>query len=214
MPPGILPGSLYHHFESKEAILVELVRRYHADLDRIGKMALDKLDEPDSRPGRRRSSSWVRRSRARGQHRAAFQMSFYEAPSANQELVKLLRHPPDRGPAGHAAIAAGRQVERLHQADIDLPTLADRICQSMMHVGLDIIRHNAAPDQAATVLCRIMLTALPPAGSDAELDRSGAFAVAEEAIETWTDERASRRSQPTKPPMSVRWHERIRPQGI
>src|SRR5215510_5361688 len=28
---GILPGSLYHHFESKEAILVELLRRYHTD---------------------------------------------------------------------------------------------------------------------------------------------------------------------------------------
>src|ERR1700757_3744612 len=47
---GILPGSLYHHFESKEAILVELIRRYHADLDRIGEVALDKLDEPDARP--------------------------------------------------------------------------------------------------------------------------------------------------------------------
>src|ERR1700712_5236850 len=47
---GILPGSLYHHFESKEAILVELIRRYHDDLDRIGKVALEKLDEPDSRP--------------------------------------------------------------------------------------------------------------------------------------------------------------------
>ena len=34
---GILPGSLYHHFESKEAILVELIRRYQADLDRIGR---------------------------------------------------------------------------------------------------------------------------------------------------------------------------------
>ncbi|MDT5008957.1 MAG: hypothetical protein QOH57_574, partial [Mycobacterium sp.] len=42
---GILPGSLYHHFESKEAILVELIRRYHDDLDRIGKAALEKLDE-------------------------------------------------------------------------------------------------------------------------------------------------------------------------
>lgn len=29
---GILPGSLYHHFESKEAILVELIRRYQDDL--------------------------------------------------------------------------------------------------------------------------------------------------------------------------------------
>src|SRR5688572_4479076 len=33
---GILAGSLYHHFESKEAILVELIRLYHDDLDRIG----------------------------------------------------------------------------------------------------------------------------------------------------------------------------------
>jgi AcrR family transcriptional regulator len=29
---GILPGSLYHHFESKEAIVVELIERYRADL--------------------------------------------------------------------------------------------------------------------------------------------------------------------------------------
>src|SRR5581483_6254302 len=47
---GILPGSLYHHFESKEAILVELIRRYHEELDRIGNSALENLDEPDSRP--------------------------------------------------------------------------------------------------------------------------------------------------------------------
>ena len=32
---GILAGSLYHHFESKEAIAVELVEAYHADLVRV-----------------------------------------------------------------------------------------------------------------------------------------------------------------------------------
>jgi AcrR family transcriptional regulator len=46
---GILPGSLYHHFESKEEILVELIRRYHADLDHIGQVAKQRLDEPDTR---------------------------------------------------------------------------------------------------------------------------------------------------------------------
>ena len=30
---GILPGSLYHHFDSKEALIIELVERYQADLD-------------------------------------------------------------------------------------------------------------------------------------------------------------------------------------
>ena len=46
------------------------------------------------------------------------------------------------------------------RSDIDLPTLADRICQTMMHVGLDIIRHTAPADQTALVLCRIMLHGL------------------------------------------------------
>src|ERR1700742_2557875 len=47
---GILPGSLYHHFESKEAILVELTHRYQDDLNSIGQNAQAGLDEPDSRP--------------------------------------------------------------------------------------------------------------------------------------------------------------------
>ena len=38
---GILPGSLYHHFESKESIIVELVRRYRDELDRVAKEALN-----------------------------------------------------------------------------------------------------------------------------------------------------------------------------
>ena len=190
---GILPGSLYHHFESKEAILVELVRRYHTDLDRIGRAALDRLDEPDSRPV---PDKIVERgsaiARCAVKHRAALQMSFYEAPSANQELVKLLQEPPTAvQQAMLQTLRAGRWSGYV-RSDIDLPTLADRICQSTMHAGLDVIRHNASPDQVATVLCRIMLQGLasrPP--SDAELDRSSAFAAAEKAINTWTDETAS-----------------------
>src|ERR1700712_5207119 len=46
---GILPGSLYHHFESKEALLVELLRRYHDDLNDVAASAQDRLDEPDPR---------------------------------------------------------------------------------------------------------------------------------------------------------------------
>jgi AcrR family transcriptional regulator len=47
---GILPGSLYHHFDAKEAIVVELVHRYHDDLDRIAKEACDTLHVPRPRP--------------------------------------------------------------------------------------------------------------------------------------------------------------------
>ena len=190
---GILPGSLYHHFESKEAILVELIRRYHADLDRVGRIALERLDEPDSRPASEKIvelGSAIARCAVK--HRAALQMSFYDAPSSNEELVKLLQEPPTAvQQAMLQTLRAGRWSGYI-RPDIDLPTLADRICQSTMHAGLDVIRHNASPEQVATVLCRIMLQGLasrPP--TDEELDRSSAFAAAEEAIKTWNDEPAS-----------------------
>ena len=141
---GILPGSLYHHFESKEAILVELIRRYHDDLDRIGKAALDKLDEPDSRPAAEsiiELGSAIARCAAK--HGAALQMSFYEAPSSNRELIKLLQERPTGvQQAMLQTLRAGRWSGYI-RSDIDLPTLADRIVQSTLHAGLDVIRNNS-----------------------------------------------------------------------
>ncbi|WP_428341310.1 TetR/AcrR family transcriptional regulator [Mycobacterium sp.] len=187
---GILPGSLYHHFESKEAILVELVRRYYADLDRIGEIAHEKLDQADPRSVADKIvelGSAI--ARCAVQHRAALQMSFYEAPSANPELVELLQNPPTAvQQAMLQTLRAGRWSGFI-RSDIDLPTLADRICQTMMHVGLDIIRHTGGADQTAVVMCRIMLHGLASRPySDSELNGSSAFAAAEEAIKTWAEE--------------------------
>jgi AcrR family transcriptional regulator len=187
---GILPGSLYHHFESKEAILVELVRRYYADLERIGEIAHEQLDQADPRSVADKIvelGSAI--ARCAVQHRAALQMSFYEAPSANPELVELLQNPPTAvQQAMLQTLRAGRWSGFI-RSDIDLPTLADRICQTMMHVGLDIIRHTGAADQTAVVMCRIMLHGLASRDySDRELNDSSAFAAAEAAIKTWTED--------------------------
>lgn len=186
---GILPGSLYHHFESKEAILVELIRRYQADLDRIGQSAQAKLDEPDPRPpaekivelGRAIANCAVR-------HRAALQMSFYEGPSADPELMKLTRQQPT---AVQEAMLQTLRAARSsgYITDADLPILADRICQTMLQVGLDVMRHNSSADQVAALLCRIILQGLacrPPA--DRVLDRSKAFSAATDVIDTWADD--------------------------
>ncbi len=76
--------------------------------------------------------------------------------------------------------------------DIDVPTVADRLCESMLHVGLEVIRHNADSDQVAGVLSRIMLHGLSTnQPGDAELDRSSALAVADSVINTWVDERGT-----------------------
>jgi AcrR family transcriptional regulator len=194
---GILAGSLYHHFESKEAILIELIRRYHADLDRIGEIAQQRLDEPDSRPVPERIvelGSAI--ANCAVQHRAALQLTFYEPPAnADQELVELAQRPPTAVQnAILASLRAGRWSGYI-RPDIDLPTLADRICQTMLHVGLDVIRHKAAADRVAATLCQILLYGLarrPP--SDAELDRSSALLAVNEVIETWSEESEAGRS--------------------
>jgi AcrR family transcriptional regulator len=192
---GILPGSLYHHFESKEAILVELTRRYQDDLNRIGQTAQARLDEPDSRPASEKIielGSAIANCAVR--HGAALQMSFYEGPS-DAELMKLTHQQPTAiQEAMLQTLRAGRWSGYI-KPDIDLPTLADRICQTMLQVGLDVMRHNSPADQVAEVLCRIILQGLAaPAKSgqswptDAALDRSRAFAAANRVIETWADD--------------------------
>lgn len=187
---GILPGSLYHHFESKEAILVELILRYQEDLERIGRSAQERLDGPDARPvadqiielGSAIANCAV-------EHRAALQMSFYEGPGTDPELTKLTQQRPVAiQEAMLQTLRAGRWSGYI-KPDIDLPTLADRICQTMLQVGLDVMRHSSSANQVAELLCRIILQGLatrPPA--DSALDRSNAFAAANDVIATWSDD--------------------------
>lgn len=112
---GILPGSLYHHFESKEAILVELIRRYQDDLERIGRAAQARLTNSTRVRSRSRSSSSARRSPTAPSSTAppcrCRSTRAGHRPGADQA------DPAAAGghPGGDAADAARRPVERLHQ---------------------------------------------------------------------------------------------------
>lgn len=187
---GILAGSLYHHFESKEAILVELIRLYHADLDRVGEEALRRLDGPDPvGVAEQITTLGCAIARCAVEHRAALQMSFYEGPSDDPELMELTaRRPTKSQEAMVQALRAGRWSGDI-RADLDLPTLADRLCQSMLHVGLDVIRHRARTDELAALKCRIFLDGLATqVPDDADLDHSPAFEAAESIIKSWDDD--------------------------
>ncbi|WKG01781.1 TetR/AcrR family transcriptional regulator [Mycolicibacterium sp. HK-90] len=190
---GILPGSLYHHFESKEAILVELLERYHEDLDRIAEQAQSRLDGPDpASPFDRIAELGADIARCAVAHRAALQMSFYESPSSNPELMALAqRRPTATLEAMQQTLRAARWSGYL-RADIDLAVLSDRMCQSMLRVGLDVTRHNAAPEKVAILLCRILLEGLSSGHpTDAELDRSPAFLAADDVVQSWIVEAGS-----------------------
>lgn len=201
---GILTGSLYHHFASKEALLIELVRRYHADLAEVGATGLRRLDAADAAGVEDKIvelSADIARCAVR--NRAALQMSFLEAPTESPELKALLSRPPGAiQDAMVQTLRAGRWSGYL-RADLDLAPLADRFCQSMLHVGLDVIRRDAAPEDVARVLCQILLHGLaarPPA--DADLDRSAARSAADAVIDQWGDSAdpvAGGRTGPTRP---------------
>ncbi|MED5813330.1 TetR/AcrR family transcriptional regulator [Mycolicibacterium sp. 050232] len=196
---GILPGSLYHHFDSKEAILVELLARYHDDLDLIAERAQHRLDGPDrASPFDRIAQLGSDIARCAVTHRAALQMSFYESPSSNPDLVALAqRRPTAMLEAMQQTLRAARWGGYL-RSDVDLAVLADRICQSMLQVGLDVMRHNSAAEKVATLLCRILLEGLSTGQpTDAELDQSAAFRAADAVVQGWVAEAKSRTDDKT-----------------
>jgi AcrR family transcriptional regulator len=187
---GILPGSLYHHFDSKEAILVELLRRYHEDLDRIADEAQSRLNDPEFHPA---FDQIAELSTAIAQcavtHRAALQMSFYEGPSSNHELTALAaRRPTALLQSMLETLRASRWSGYL-RSDVELTVLTDRIVQTMLQIGLDVIRGNAGPDKSAVLLCRILLEGLATGEpTDEQLDRSAAFRAADTVVRSWTDD--------------------------
>ena len=111
---GILAGSLYHHFESKEAILVELIRplsrgpgSHRRHRARPARRRLTPVPSPNRSP---LSSCAI--ARCAVEHRAALQMSFYEGPSNDPELIELTRRQPTKIQAAMLQTLARRPLER------------------------------------------------------------------------------------------------------
>ena len=186
---GLLKGSLYHHFDSKDAILVELVGRYYADLNLIGEAALHRLERPNARTvvgNIERLSTDI--ANCAVAHRAALQMTFYDSPSSLPELVELLNNPPALiNEAVLRTLTSARDFGAI-RPEVDVITLADRLFQTMVTVGLDVVRHKASSERVAGVLCRIILNGLarrPPRYST--LDKSKALEAASSAVRSWGD---------------------------
>jgi AcrR family transcriptional regulator len=184
---GILPGSLYHHFDSKEAIIVELVARYHDDLDGIAREALANVDA-DSRPiAEQLVELGSKIARCAFRHRAALLLTVYEPPSgASDELVAMAtRSPMLIETALLETLRAGFAKGEIRRG-VDLETLANRLCQVLLHVSLGVFGDAQIADVVPAIRCRTVLTGVavdPP--SDKSLDRSDAFAAAEATIDSW-----------------------------
>ncbi len=184
---GILPGSLYHHFDSKDAIVVELVNRYHDDLDRVAKEALDTLHEPVPRPAGERIVEFGRAIAACGvEHRAALLLTLYE-PSvvSGEELAQGMQAPSGIHAAMLELLSSSRQSDSIRPG-IDLDLLADRLCQSMLHVGVGVSHVTPGGEHVPDLRIGILLHGVAHGNpSNTMLDRSDAFRVACRAIAKW-----------------------------
>jgi AcrR family transcriptional regulator len=85
---GILAGSLYHHFESKEAIAVELVEKYHADLAD----AVRKFGPVDTDPLTALRLFTREVAEVSFRHQAALQIRMFDAPTTASSSLKTVIH--------------------------------------------------------------------------------------------------------------------------
>ncbi|MBV9663186.1 MAG: TetR/AcrR family transcriptional regulator [Actinobacteria bacterium] len=195
---GILPGSLYHHFESKEALIVELVERFNADLDDLARQATAALKKDDGGdPSERILSLGTAIADCAVRNRAALLLTVYDPPSgAGEQLVNATQHSPAKIDKALAdTFKAARKAGYIRNG-LDLDVLSDRLCQVLLHISLGVFQGVRGADELPAIRCRAILNGIavnPPA--DAVLDRSKAFDAAQRTIDEWekTDEEEDER---------------------
>jgi AcrR family transcriptional regulator len=188
---GILPGSLYHHFDSKEAIIVELVQRYQQDLDRVAQHALDTLHSAERRPVEERIIELAEAiASCAVRHRAALLLTVYEPPEgASDELVRLAQETPHGIHDAMLEILRAGRSDGAVRADVDLTLLADRLWQSALRHGVGDSYLVPGADRSPEVRCRLLLEGLAAnPSSTVGLDDSDALRAVRRLVDSWKDE--------------------------
>jgi AcrR family transcriptional regulator len=187
---GIQTGSLYHHFESKEAIFVELIERYRADLLTLAADARTELASGADRSALDRIEALGTALAECGvRHRAALLLTLNEPPTgAGEELVRVSSPMPLAVDAAMLEIVRTGVTAGEIRADLDAEEFADQVCQAMLHTTVGLLPDDAGVVQVATIRCHALLHGIatdPP--TDAELDRSDALRAVDEVIASWTE---------------------------
>jgi AcrR family transcriptional regulator len=187
---GILSGSLYHHFESKEAIVIELIERYQAELDQVGADALERAGGIG--PGSaydQMLSLCLSIVHTAVRHRAALQLTLYEPhAAASERLVELTHSAPLAVQSAMEEILRRGQASGAIKTDFTVTILAEQIVLGMRSVAIRHVRGSIPLDQMAAALCHLLINGIATgAPTNRRLDGSRARQAADEAILAWQD---------------------------
>jgi AcrR family transcriptional regulator len=190
---GILAGSLYHHFASKEAIAVELVENYHADLARAVQEAGPA--GTDAVAALRQFARQV--AVVSFSHRAALQISMFDAPATASSSLKTVVHaePASVDRCWRTLISAA-SAEGAIRAGVDPRVLRHVLHRVTMHSATMGWRWRGQLGSAAVADCLTSIIfdglASAPAAGSAE---SAAGLVADELQARWKAETAQQRTE-------------------
>ena len=181
---GILPGSLYHHFTSKDAVAAEILEAFNAELQdltarlrRSGHLAL---------PPEEQLRHLTREVVLLGQrHAAAVRLRIFDPPSsAGERFHTAFRFNPT-GLVRLWNAAAGDLGDSIPGSRLD-PAVLTRALQTLASTTATSLPSSADPEESAGILCDALLHGIAvDCPTDEELDGSPAMAAAHEAISRW-----------------------------
>ncbi len=187
---GILPGSMYYYFESKEALIAELVSRYRADLDEIAQHATKYRSADEPHQIEDRVIAFGRDIEAcASRHLAVLLMTMFEPPAgASGDLLRQTFETLEGVHAAMAELLRSGPGDAEVRPSVDHTLLADRLCESMIRHSVAVADYQLGPDtrDLPDLRCRILLNglALTPT-NNSSLDHSAAFVSVASAIAGW-----------------------------
>lgn len=187
---GIRPGSLYHHFASKEAIAVELVEEYHSDLTQVVReFRQDELGPLAALLAFVRAVADVS-----FRHQAALQISVFDAPATASSSLKTVVHaePASLDRRWRSLISAASAAGEIK------PAVDTRILRHVLHRTISQVtlawNSPSGPDPVVDCVTALVFDGLTTAGPECQDNAKPARAV-DDVTSRWTEQAAQRRQQ-------------------